>query len=221
MTYTIPQISASALITIDTQNDFSLPGSPVQIPGAMAIIPKMKRIVRCYREKGFPIIHIVRIYLADGSNVDLCRRAAVSKGAQIVLPGTNGVELVSDLKPEAAAKLDTDLLLKGGIQKWSDNEAVIYKPRWGAFYNTSLSAYLAELKVNTLVFCGCNFPNCPRTSIYQASERDYRIVLIDDAISGLYDKGKEEMANIGAVLMSTQVLIGKINAHKPKAIFVK
>ncbi|WP_459872860.1 hypothetical protein, partial [Endothiovibrio diazotrophicus] len=51
---------------------------------------------------------------------------------------------------------------------------MLYKPRWGAFYRTSLESHLRGLDVSTLVFSGCNFPNCPRTSIYQASERDFR-----------------------------------------------
>jgi nicotinamidase-related amidase len=53
---------------------------------------------------------------------------------------------------------------------------------------------------------GCNFPNCPRTSIYEASERDFRIVLVEDAVSGLYERGTEEMRNIGVRLMSTNEL---------------
>jgi hypothetical protein len=40
------------------------------------------------------------------------------------------------------------------------------------------------------------FPNCPRTSIYEASERDFRIVLARDAISGLYERGEGELINI-------------------------
>lgn len=67
----------------------------------------------------------------------------------------------------------------GGIQKITENEVIIYKPRWGAFYSTSLHEYLQKLKIDTLVFSGCNFPNCPRISIYEASERDYRIVLAE------------------------------------------
>jgi nicotinamidase-related amidase len=53
---------------------------------------------------------------------------------------------------------------------------------------------LDGLGVNTLVFGGCNFPNCPRTSISEASERDFRLVLAEDAISGLYDRGRQELA---------------------------
>jgi nicotinamidase-related amidase len=78
----------------------------------------------------------------------------------------------------------------------------MYKPRWGAFFETSLGQHLASLGVNTLAFAGCNFPNCPRASIYEASERDFRIVLVEDAISGLYNLGRDEMKNIGVTLMS-------------------
>jgi nicotinamidase-related amidase len=73
----------------------------------------------------------------------------------------------------------------------------MYKPRWGAFYDTDLEQHLRESGSNTLVFAGCNFPNCPRTSIYEASERDFRIVLVSDAISGLYDRGIAECRSIG------------------------
>jgi len=80
----------------------------------------------------------------------------------------------------------------------------MYKPRWGAFYDTLLDSHLHRLGVDTLVFTGCNFPNCPRTSIYEASERDFKVVLVEDAISGLYPKGIEEMLNIGVHLASTE-----------------
>ena len=87
---------------------------------------------------------------------------------------------------------------------------IIYKPRWGAFYKTPLEAYLRKLHVHTLIFIGCNFPNCPRASIYEASERDYRIILVTDALSGLYDRGKKEMENIGVKLYKTHELLDRL-----------
>ena len=86
---------------------------------------------------------------------------------------------------------------------------MIYKPRWGAFFQTPLEKHLKRVGVDTLVFCGCNFPNCPRTSIYEASERDFRLILIEDAVSGLYDKGAEEMRKIGVVVMTTETLLAQ------------
>jgi hypothetical protein len=52
-----------------------------------------------------------------------------------------------------------------------------------------------------------NFPNCTRTSIYEASERDFRIVLATDAISRLYDRASKELANIGVHLMNSSELL--------------
>ena len=86
----------------------------------------------------------------------------------------------------------------------------MYKPRWGAFFQTPLQAHLEGLGVSTLVFCGANFPNCPRTSIYEASERDFRIVVATDAISGLYERGRAELANIGVSLMSAAELVAQL-----------
>jgi nicotinamidase-related amidase len=100
-----------------------------------------------------------------------------------------------------------DPLLDGRPQDAGSDEIVIYKPRWGAFYEPALEVPLRRWDISSVVFCGCNFPNCPRTSIYEASERDFRIVLINDAISGLYDKGCQELASIGVRLMSTADVI--------------
>jgi nicotinamidase-related amidase len=62
---------------------------------------------------------------------------------------------------------------------------------------------LHELNTNTVVICGCNFPNCPRTTIYEASERDFRVVLITDATSGIYERGLRELDKIGVELITS------------------
>ncbi len=204
--YTEPQWSGSALITIDTQCD-TLDGQPFEIPGTSAILPRMQELLQAYRDAEKPIIHIVRLYRPDGSNVDLCRRALIEKGESLVLAGSSGCQLASQLLPRAGIELDAEVLLAGGMQTFASREVAIYKPRWGAFYKTPLEQYLRELGVSTLVFCGCNFPNCPRTSIYEASERDFRLVLVEDAISGLYDRGRDEIANIGVALLSTRQVV--------------
>lgn len=56
---------------------------------------------------------------------------------------------------------------------------------------------MRALSVETILVCGCNFPNCPRTTIYEASERDFRIVLVPDATSGVYARGLDELRGIG------------------------
>lgn len=203
--FTRPEFHALALVTIDMQRDF-LKGQPCEIAGTSEALPQMSLLVKAFRAAGHPIVHMVRLYKADGSNVDLCRRRMVADGASIVRPGEIGSELAAELLPDHCARLEHELLLSGVPQALGEKEWVFYKPRWGAFFQTTLAEHLYALGITTLAFCGCNFPNCPRTSIYEASERDYRIVLVEDAISGLYDQGRKEMVNIGVVMMSTEEL---------------
>jgi len=209
--YLAPDFTSVALLTIDTQRD-TLDGQPFEIPGTAAALPEMRRLAEAFRATGRPIVHVVRLYRPDGSNVDPCRRRTVAEGARLVLAGSPGAELAPGLVPPNAPGLDAQLLLAGGIQHAGPGEVVIYKPRWGAFFQTPLEAHLRALGVSTLVFAGCNFPNCPRTSIYEASERDFRLVLVEDAISGLYERGKDELRTIGVVLMRTAELVAALGA---------
>ena len=117
-------------------------------------------------------------------------------GAGYLAPGSPGTELAPGIAAEGFS-LDAEALLAGAAQEVGPAEVAIYKPRWGAFYETPLEEHLRSLGVSTIVFCGCNFPNCPRTSIYEASERDFRVVLAEDAISGLYGRGRAELEGIG------------------------
>jgi nicotinamidase-related amidase len=211
--YTNADWQNSALITIDTQNDFTLPNSPFKITGTLEIVPKMRQVLDTFRSMCKPIIHVIRLYNPDGSNVDLCRRRAVAElGKKLVIAGTKGAELVEELKPSSSSSsslscsklsLDTELLLQGEPQQVTANEWIMYKPRWGAFYATPLENHLHKLNVNTVVICGCNFPNCPRTTVYEASERDFQVVLIKDATSKVYEQGLQELENIGVELMTS------------------
>ncbi len=208
--FTTPELDRAALITIDAQTDV-LDGHSLAIAGSSAVLPAMRRLLETFRELKRPVVHMVRLYRPDGSNVDLCRREEVISGRNVLTPGSPGAELAAGLVGPGRARLDVELLLRGEIQHVENNEeVVIYKPRWGAFYETPLREHLAGLGVSTLVFCGFNFPNCPRTSIYEASERDFRVILAIDSVSGLYARGREELANIGIVLMAGDEVIEQL-----------
>jgi nicotinamidase-related amidase len=174
----------------------------------------MQKLVRAFRDCARPIVHVVRLYRKDGSNADLCRREWLEQGAEILLPGTTGAELAPGLLPAEAAGLDAELLLRGERQQVSDLEVVLYKPRWGAFFRTSLEQHLHALGVTTIALCGCNFPNCPRTTLYEASERDFRLVLVTDALSGLYERGAREMEAIGVRLIDSDAVAEAVRAGR-------
>jgi nicotinamidase-related amidase len=132
---------------------------------------------------------------------------------RILVPESYGAELVEELKPETGSNLNSTSLLKGELQQIGAKEWIIYKSRWGAFYRTPLETHLRDLDINTIVLCGCNFPNCPRTTIYEASERDFRIVFAADAVSQTYKRGLHELKNIGVNLIKTKELLVELTKH--------
>ncbi len=214
--YTVPDFTAVALIVIDMQRDF-LDGLPAGVAGTVAVVPRIVRLLQAFRAAECPIVHIVRIYLADGSNVDLCHRAAVERGAGWTLAGSPGCEIVPELLPDRFSRLEVERLLAGQVQYLWPREVVIYQPRWGAFYRTPLEDYLRRAHVSTLAICGCNFPYALRATLYEASERDFRLVLVEDAVSGLYEQGKQELQTIGVSIMRSAEVVAELQRLKADA----
>jgi nicotinamidase-related amidase len=215
--YLSPERGRSALLTIDAQCDFALPNAPAKVGGTMAAVPAMRRLVEGFRDRGQPIIHVVRLYRCDGSNVELCHRASIEEGQRIVMPGSSGAELVEALRRDRSQRLDPDLLLAGQLQELGPLEWAMYKPRWSAFYQTALEEHLRGLGVTTLVICGCDFPNGPRATVYAASNRDFRIVMVTDAVSGASEIGLRELGQIGVYLMTAEQCLSWLSRDSQRA----
>lgn len=196
--YTVPQFDHSALVLIDVQRDF-LDGGALPVAGTSERLPLMRTLVEAFRSAGRPIVHVVRLY--DDVDVallpDLPRRAAVAAGAPIVRPGSSGSQIATELLPAGSPDLDTDLLRSGQLQQLADGEFAMFKPRWDAFTGTRLDEFLRSTGVSTVVIAGCNFPNCPRASIYGASNHDFRTLVASDAISGATPERLDELRLLG------------------------
>ncbi|BBO69615.1 hypothetical protein DSCA_35450 [Desulfosarcina alkanivorans] len=203
--FTRPEYDRSALITIDVQND-TLDGGPFEIPGTSAILPQISGLCRRFRHAGRPIVHVIRIYTPDAGDADRCRRGALLAGKRMLLKGSTGRRPAGPLLPGNDIRIDDELLMSGAIQPIGPREAIVYKPRWGAFYRTPLEAHLRKNGVSTLVFCGCNFPNCPRVSIYEASERNFRITAVADAISNMDQADACGLETIGVTVSTTEAV---------------
>ena len=199
----------SCLLTIDMQADFYRPDAPLPVDGTAEVLPALQRVAAAYRKAALPIVHAVRLYLADGSNAEPVRRELV-RSKNVVRPGSAGSQLAPELLPPGGCNLDPDLLLDGKLQPVGPREWIMYKPRWGAFYRTELESHLHSLGVETVVVVGCNFPNCPRTTLYEASERDFATGLVSDAVSGVYDVGLGELVRIGAAVMTADELVERV-----------
>lgn len=195
-----PQPGRSVLMVIDTQIDF-VDGGASPIPGTTQVLPAIARLLQAYRAARRPIVHVVRLY--DGDDVDLSRRALLDAGAPIVRPGSAGSQIAPEVRPDRTAALDPGLLLAGRFQELADREWAMWKPRWGAFHRTGLEEHLRDLAVTTVVIAGCNYPNCPRAAVYGASERDYRVLLVQDAISGIQPHHLVEAGRMGVLHATT------------------
>ncbi len=210
MNPTEPNWSAAALVTIDMQSDFATPAGSCFVPGTDRIRPELHRLVTAFRQSEKPIFHAIRLYLSDGSNAERCRRESLRTGATIARPGTTGADLADGCGfPNG---VDTSDMIENPWKQKGMMEWVFYKPRWSAFFDTELASRLKELNVDTIVVAGCNFPNCPSATLFDATERDFRVVLASDAVSGISAAGLEWCKGIGVTPLSTQVIESRVSA---------
>jgi nicotinamidase-related amidase len=201
--YTSPERDRIALLTFAVQKDCTSPGSPVGYLGSGHTLAKIGKLAQGFRDAGAPIIHLVRLYQPDGSNVDACRRRSIEEGLRVLMPGSCGAELVLEVNPAPETRLDCAELLAGRPQQLAPREWALYRPRWGAFYRTGLDNHLQSLGVSTVAVCGCNFTTTIRATIYEASARDFRVVVVPDAIAGAGEDDLADLARIGVYLMNT------------------
>lgn len=201
--YCIPDRNKAALLTISTQQDFLRKDSPIKACGATRAKPALHRLVQGFRRHQAPILHAVRLYRADGSNVDACRRQAVEEGMRVLMPGTMGAELIGEMQPDPAVRLNPDTLLKGRFQELGPREWAFYRPRWGAFHATDLEPQLRDLGITTLVLCGLSFTTGVRATVFEASARDFRVVVVPDALGNANEEGIQELGRLGIYLMTS------------------
>ncbi|WP_085904587.1 cysteine hydrolase family protein [Kiloniella majae] len=206
--YIRPQKDHVALISLSAQRDYILPSSPIRASGLSRAIPAMEKLVQGFRDRLAPVYHSIRLYKTDGSNVDLCRRTAVEEGLRIFMPGSLGAELVDEIQPEGKeVRINPDLLFDGKFQEIGENESIFYRPRWGAFHDTPLEDELKARGVNTLVLCGFSFTTATRATIYEASARDFRVIVVPDALCNATEQGLHELGRMGVYMMETDELL--------------
>lgn len=200
--YLAPHFDHAALLIVDTQNDFIDGAMPVA--GTQQVLPRLAELAAQFRVAGRPIVHVIRLYEPGGSDVDVVRRAEIEAGAKVVAPGSAGAGIPAVLLPEdQTIALQPRTLLSGQPQQLSEHEAIMYKPRWSAFYRTDLESWLRARAVDTVVVAGCNLPNCPRATLFDASERDLRTVLVTDAVSQTTPERLADLQLIGVTLLTT------------------
>ena len=153
-----------ALLIIDMQRDFVLPGAPLCVAGALPSVPVVRRLLDRARDRGWPVFHVVRGQAPDGRDAGTWRRHLLLAGGGVCVAGTTGAAVVDELTP-----------LPG--------ERKLVKTRFSGFYRTSLEDELRALGVSTVLVAGTQYPNCVRGTAVDALYRDFRVIVVSDACS--------------------------------------
>lgn len=184
----------TALIMIDMQRGFIDPSSPLCIAGAAATVSACAEAIRFFHEKELPVFYAVRHYRADGSDVEKARAKVWEDGGKPLSEVC--CESMSDAFPESF--------------EVSERDRVFIKPRFSAFFATSLDLVLRRLGVQTVVLAGTTTPNCIRTSCYDALSLDYDVVVLSDCTSSVSDAVQtanlEDMQRAGAKVITLEQL---------------
>lgn len=192
--------SKTALVVIDMQKDFVLPGAPACVAGALATLPAIVKLLATARAEGWPVIHVRRAHRPDGSDAEAFRRQAFVEGRGICVAGSEGAQAVEGLEE-----------LPG--------ETVLHKLRFSAFLYTELDMLLARMDVDTLILCGTQYPNCLRATAVDALARDYRVILATDACSAQNEDVARanivDLANMGAICVEQERIGALLQLARP------
>jgi nicotinamidase-related amidase len=83
-----------ALLVIDMQNDFCLPGAPLFVAGAPGVTEAVKDAVLVARAKAVPVIWVVREHHVSGVDAEVTRAHLYKDGkgpVALLTPGALGV----------------------------------------------------------------------------------------------------------------------------------
>ena len=128
----------------------------------MMHVGNAKRVLDVFRKKGLPVIQVKEVHRAD--MVDFGRE----------LDGAEGVHCIETSPYTDYAKLTYPL----------PGEYLISKRRYSAFFGTDLEILLRGLHAGTLYLIGGLTDVCIHYTAVDAHQRDYRIRVVVDAVTG-------------------------------------
>ncbi len=148
----------TALIVVDMQNDFVKEGGTLVVPDAEATVPTIKGLLDSARESGVRVVFTQDTHNQGDPEWEIW--------PEHVREGSWGWEIVEELKP-------------------LEDEVVIRKVRYDAFYGTHLDHFLRIWDVDTLIICGTVANICVHYTAASAALRWYGVIIPRDATSAL------------------------------------
>ncbi|MHA1615701.1 MAG: cysteine hydrolase family protein [Candidatus Njordarchaeales archaeon] len=148
----------TALIIVDMQNDFAHPKGKLFVPTAKDIIPKIRELLEKARKAKVRVIYTQDWHMKDDPEFNIWGEHAVAD--------TWGAEIVEELKP-------------------SENDILIKKLRYDAFFGTPLDHILRIYGIKYLIITGTVANICVLHTAGSAALLGYKVVVPIDAIAAL------------------------------------
>jgi ureidoacrylate peracid hydrolase len=197
--------ASSALLVVDMQNTFCMPGAPGEVPLARAIVPGINRLAERLRALGVPVVWVVHANSLHEDRSDwevffnhVVRNPEVRR------------RMAESLAPERQ-KVWHELAVAPG-------DITVVKNRYSAFAHgaSTLERVLRNLGVDTVLVAGTKTNVCCDSTARDAMMLDFKSVLVSDCCAALSDD--EHLATLetfiqqfGDVMSADEVLasIGK------------
>ncbi|MDP8926139.1 MAG: cysteine hydrolase [Actinomycetota bacterium] len=148
----------TSLIIVDMQNDFVKEGGSLLVPSAEDTIPSIKGLLDLARESGMRVVFTQDMHNAGDPEWEIW--------PEHVREGSWGWQIADELGPR-------------------EDELVIRKVPYGAFFGTHLDHFLRVWDVDTLVICGTVANICVHYTAASAALRWSEVVITKDAVSVL------------------------------------
>ena len=198
------------LLVVDMQNGFVSKGGSYDLLGMNTesyrkIIPKTRELIDYCRAEGIPVFYTEAI--REPSGIDLLTRVhrllPVTREERLKVPicvrGTWDAKTIDEIKPE-------------------DSDHVVIKRRDSAFQDTELRVWLQSEGINTLIICGVDTSICVETSLRDAFNIGYDVILISDATaSGInkhYETTLERVRDYYGLVMAVDRFFRIVNSLK-------
>lgn len=161
-------VDPHALVIVDMQNDFVLPGATACVAGAHATLPKIQQALTFWHQVSWPVIYLYREYRRDGSDIELTRLESFLRGKRFCLPGSDGAKIVQSIAPQPS-------------------DYLVMKNRFSGFMDTELDFILRRKRVESIVVCGTQYPCCVRSTLVDGLCYGYHVTCLTDATSAASD----------------------------------
>lgn len=154
----------AVLLVIDMLNDFFKEG-PLAEQRAN-LVDSINGLIALFRGHHLPIVWVRQEFAPDLSDAFLVMR---EQSLAITIASTEGCQILSELD-------------------YAPDDQVIVKKRYSAFFGTDLDTILSSLNPDVIVVCGINTHACVRTTVIDAYQRDYQVVLAAECVASYDDE---------------------------------